>query len=50
MTGTALDITQRKRMETILAWERERAEEFLRISRAMIVALDPAGRVTLVNP
>jgi diguanylate cyclase (GGDEF)-like protein/PAS domain S-box-containing protein len=50
MSGTVLDITERKRLERVLARERERAEEFLRISQAMIVGLDVDGRVTLLNP
>jgi diguanylate cyclase (GGDEF)-like protein/PAS domain S-box-containing protein len=50
MTGTVLDITEHKRLEQVLAGERERAEEFLRISQDMIVGLDAEGRVTLLNP
>lgn len=49
MTGTILDNTNYKLLESFLADAKERAEEFLSISQAMIIALDAAGIVTMIN-
>ncbi len=49
MLGTLLDITQQKQLECFLKQERERAQEYLQISQAMIVALDREGKITLIN-
>ncbi len=43
------DITERKSMEAALKQEREKAQTYLDIAGVMILALDSAGNVTLVN-
>ncbi|MHA1638491.1 MAG: PAS domain S-box protein, partial [Candidatus Thorarchaeota archaeon] len=49
MSGTAQDITQRKKTENILLEERERAQSYLDLARVMFVAIDATGVVTLAN-
>lgn len=47
---TALrDITELKKAEKALRLEKERAEKYLEIAGVIIVALDPEGRVSLIN-
>ena len=46
---SAVDITQRREAERELRRQRDRAQEYLEIVEAVIVALDVRGRVTLIN-
>jgi len=46
---TFVDITQRKQAEEALKLERDSTRNILATVEAMIVALDPEGRITLVN-
>ena len=43
------DITERKRAEKSLRREQERAQEYLNIAGAIIVALDVEGKISLIN-
>ena len=43
------DITERKRSNDALRAEKERAQEYLDIASVMLVAMDTAGAVTLIN-
>ncbi|MEW6139011.1 MAG: PAS domain S-box protein [Thermodesulfobacteriota bacterium] len=47
--GVVEDITRRRNVETALRTERDRARMYLDIARAIIVALDTNGTVTLIN-
>ncbi|MCX8035972.1 MAG: PAS domain S-box protein [Candidatus Sumerlaeia bacterium] len=49
MAATAIDITERKRLEEEAATAREFAESIIRTANAAIIALDLKGRVTLFN-
>jgi len=50
LLGISEDITRRKQAETAATYEKERAERYLHISRAMIIGLDCEGNVSLINP
>lgn len=50
LLGISEDITRQKQAETAAMEEKERAEQYLYISRAMIVGLDARGNVNLINP
>jgi PAS domain S-box-containing protein len=50
LLGISEDITRRKQAEAVAMQEKERAERYLSISRAMIVGLDGEGNVNLINP
>jgi len=50
LLGISEDITHRKQAETAAKQEKERAERYLHISRAMIIGLDCKGNVSLINP
>ena len=50
LLGISEDITRRKQAETRAMAEKERAERYLYISRAMIIGLDASGNVNLINP
>jgi two-component system sensor kinase FixL len=50
LLGISEDITRRKQAETEVMHEKIRAEQYLHISRAMIVGLDREGNVNLINP
>ena len=50
LLGISEDITRRKQAETTAMEEKERAERYLYISRAMIIGLDAKGNVNLINP
>ncbi|MHC4681086.1 MAG: two-component system sensor histidine kinase NtrB [Planctomycetota bacterium] len=43
------DLTERKQLWDQLRVERDRAQQYLRVARVIIVALDLKGRVTLIN-
>ena len=43
------DLTERKRIETALKAERDRAERYLNIAEVILVALDTNARITLLN-
>ena len=45
----AIDITERKQAETALLTQRNRAQDYLDIAGVMLVAMDTAGKVTLMN-
>ncbi len=47
--GTILDQTFRRQAEEALRRERDRAQRYLDLVNVMIVAMDRAGRITLVN-
>ncbi len=47
--GTVQDITERERAENELRRERDRARRYLDIAGTIIVALDPAGNILLLN-
>lgn len=47
--GTHADITDRKRNEEEIRAERDKAQQYLDIVGVMVVALDTAGTVTLIN-
>lgn len=49
LLGISEDITCRKQAEELARQEKERAERYLHISRAMIVGLDCKGNVSLIN-
>ncbi len=49
MVGVMLDITERKKAERSLRYERDRLQTYLDAAPSMFVALDREGRVTLVN-
>ncbi|MBF0219188.1 MAG: EAL domain-containing protein [Gammaproteobacteria bacterium] len=49
VVGTHVDISNRKRYEKQLAAERNRAQNYLDIARVMLIALDDAAKVTLIN-
>ena len=44
------DITERKRAEDALTREKERAETYLKLVAAIVVAIDSEGLVTMINP
>ena len=50
LLGVSEDITYQKQVETAARNEKERAERYLHISRAMILGLDGEGNVSLINP
>jgi two-component system sensor kinase FixL len=50
LLGISEDITCQKQAETAVMEEKERAEQYLYISRAMIIGLDARGNVNLINP
>jgi len=50
LLGISEDVTRRKQAESAAINEKERAELYLHISRAMIVGLDCEGNVSLINP
>jgi len=50
LLGVSEDITYQKQVETAARNEKERAERYLHISRAMILGLDGEGNVNLINP
>ncbi len=50
LLGISEDITPRKQAESAARIEKERAELYLHISRAMIIGLDCEGNVSLINP
>ena len=50
LLGISEDITRRKQAEIAVIHEKERAERYLHISRAMIIGLDGVGNVNLINP
>lgn len=43
------DITERKRVEEALRSERDRMQRYLDTANTVIVALDPSGRITMIN-
>jgi len=45
----ARDITQRKRADARIRYERDRAERYLEIAEVVILVLDRRGRITLLN-
>jgi PAS domain S-box-containing protein len=45
----ARDITQRKRADARIRYERDRAERYLEIAEVIILVLDRRGRITLLN-
>ncbi len=47
--GIDRDITGRKQAQAALERERDRVRHYLNIAGAMLIALDTAGRVTLIN-
>lgn len=47
--GMAMDITERKRAEERVLQEKKKAEHYLDIAGAIILALDSSARVTLIN-
>ena len=49
MQGTILDQTFRRQSEEALRRERDRAQRYLDLVNVMIIAVDRAGRITLVN-
>lgn len=49
LVGLSLDITEENRKEQALLLERDSTRNILATVEAMIVALDPEGRITLVN-
>lgn len=48
-TGILRDITERKEAEEALQREKRRAQTYLDLASVIMVALDSAGRVTLIN-
>ena len=49
LLGISEDITHRKQTEEAARLEKERAERYLHISRAMIIGLDCKGNISLIN-
>ena len=49
LLGAAQDISQRKRDEAELKYERNMAQMYLEIAGVMIIALDKNGRISLIN-
>jgi two-component system, LuxR family, sensor kinase FixL len=49
LQGTILDQTFRRQSEEALRRERDRAQRYLDLVNVMIIAVDRAGRITLVN-
>lgn len=49
LAGTLLDITERKRAEEQIKKERDRAQKYLDIAGAIIVAIDASQNVVLIN-
>ena len=49
ITGTILDITERRRIEEALRVARDRAEFYLDLVGVMIIAVDIRGDITLIN-
>ncbi len=49
VVGTHLDISRRKQAERSLRRERDRAQHYLDVVGAMIIALDAQGRVSMIN-
>lgn len=47
--GINLDVTERSRFRRRLRKEKERAETYIDVAGTVLVALDPEGRVTLIN-
>ena len=50
LIGLSLDMTERVQAQHAIEAERNRAEHYLDIAAVMLLALDPAGRIRLVNP
>jgi PAS domain S-box-containing protein len=46
---TFLDITERKLADDMIRRERDRAQQYLDIADVILLALDPEGRITLLN-
>ena len=49
LSGTVIDITERKRLENEVAAARDFAESIIRTANAAIIALDVEGRIVLFN-
>ena len=49
LLGISEDMTERRSAEIVLNDERERAEKYLQVSKAMIVSLDREGLITVIN-
>ncbi|MDA3814502.1 MAG: transporter substrate-binding domain-containing protein [Candidatus Cloacimonetes bacterium] len=49
-TFTALDITERKKMEKMLIEERDKAQQYLNITAVMFISVNSSGIITLINP
>ena len=49
LLGISEDVTHRKQAEAAARLEKERAEQYLHISRAMIIGLDCKGNISLIN-
>ena len=49
LCGISRDISDRKKAEENLRWERDQTTEYLEVAEAMIVSLDIGGMVTLIN-
>lgn len=47
--ATVKDVTERKQVEETLKYERDKAQNYLNIAGVLIVAIDPLGKVTLIN-
>lgn len=47
--GMNVDITERKRAEEALLWERNRAQQYLDVAAVIMVVLDRDGKITLLN-
>jgi PAS domain S-box-containing protein len=47
--GILGDVTERKRAEAEIGHERDRAQRYLDTAEVILLALDPKGRITLVN-
>ncbi len=50
LVGTHVDITQMRAVAARLEEERNRAEQYLKVARVMLVALDREARVSMINP
>jgi PAS domain S-box-containing protein len=46
---TFIDITERKRAEATILKERDRAQQYLDIADVILLALEPDGRINLIN-
>lgn len=49
IVGTSVDITERKKSESELFYEKEKAQRYLDIAGVILVALDSEGQITLIN-